>query len=107
MMAIASHVPTRCGTLMFVLEDIVASKEAIWDMCTCDDWEEASKDSKNATIFHRATIGYNTSFWRHASVVLSLLRLVMDYIHQIEVDLPRLSQAMPLYNKLRNHFAVW
>lgn len=74
-----------------VLRDVVDIKDALVAAVMEDEWEEASGTSANAGDV--AAHARDARFWRNAKALLLLVRPVMDAIHQLEGDSPRLSQV--------------
>lgn len=103
-MAFSSHVPTRFGTLVFVLKDLLRSKAAIKEAIADDAWAEASAGSSKASEVHKIAAGHRTAFWDDAALLEQYCQPVMDAIHTLEGDKPFLSQLRPVYKQLRQHF---
>lgn len=109
--AFSSPCPTRWGNLMLCARDLQASKQALINACTSDEWAAASQNVKNADSFHQLASGAavptsgpgripRMSFWEHlqqlqvrAARLLARPRLRPDSAHAsllLPPDLPPL-----------------
>lgn len=101
---IRQHAPTRFATMCMLVSDILSNKAAIKAMRGDDAWDQASSGSENADIFKHVI---EASFWRELQLVSQLLQPISQAIHQVEADLPMLSQVYPAWKKLQKHFILW
>jgi hypothetical protein len=110
MKAFPSPCPTRFGTMVFSLRSVVDSRRALVEAVTSQGWESVSANSSKAETVRNAVLRStnarrNTfSFFDDAEELLRIVQPVMDVIHTIEADKPLLSQMLPVYNKLEQHF---
>jgi hypothetical protein len=102
--------PTRFGTMMFSLRSVVDSKGALQRAVLAEGWSRASEGSSKAEDVRAAVLRTTNArlgtfnFFDDAEQLLRVVQPVMDAIHTIEADKPLLSQMLPLYNKLQEHF---
>jgi hypothetical protein len=101
--AVASHCPTRFGTLVFILRDVISIKEALRHTVISDAWPDVCGGSKHAAEFAEVVIGRRSVFWQLAVMVLELMAPIMDAIHQIEADRAMLSQMLMMWETLVIH----
>lgn len=105
--AFRSPCETRFATNVLTAMDVLANKDAICDAALHDDWGDATMGGQNANDFHESAVGHGTSFWRHLSEGVQLLKPVCDAIHMVEADQPLLSQMLGMWKLLNEHARNW
>jgi hAT family C-terminal dimerisation region len=100
--AISTHAPTRFATMYLVVRDLHQNQQAIMSMCNDDEWTAAAKASTNSDVF--TDNANKADFWQQLKLVKELLEPISDAIHQLEADLPLLSQVFDTWKRLRAHF---
>jgi hypothetical protein len=93
-MAFAAPCPTRCGTQVLSLRDVVRSKDAFKIAVIAEEWEDVSSGLANKNdheVLKIITGVSNTKFWAEADITLTMTQPVMDAIHTVQADKPLLS----------------
>jgi hypothetical protein len=93
---------------VFSLKAVLDSKEALKSAVAADEWGAAAEHVEKAD-FLRATVmrtssSRTKSFWEEGERLLLVVQPVMDTIHRIEADAPLLSQMLPMWDTLHEHF---
>jgi hypothetical protein len=111
--AISVHCPTRFGTMHFICQDLIANKDAIRAMVMDDgddtSWDHVAKDSEHSDEFLHAALGTSPRAraapfkWQELQLAIELVQPIMDGIHELECDSPRLSWVLPFWAKLIAH----
>jgi hypothetical protein len=106
--AIARHCPTRFGILHFICQDLHRDKEAIKAMVVNDDgdaaWSEVSKNCEHGDTFKEYALGVaprtrgaRAFHWRDMDLAIKVGQPIINCIHELEADKPRLSWMLPAY----------
>lgn len=92
---ITVHAPTRFAVQLFIVSDLLDSKDSLLALCHSEHWEEASSGSSNADSFRDAVLMNRpySQLWFNFLLYVELMQPFSDAIHQLEADKPMLSQV--------------
>jgi hypothetical protein len=109
--AVATHNPTRFGTMHFITKDLYreGTRKAITDLVMDEERDfltEVAKDCEAREAFNHAVRGttrlnrQRPFKWRHMALAIELADYICDALHQIETDKPRLGWLLPFWAEL-------
>jgi hypothetical protein len=116
--AIEVHAPTRWASNFKVVKSVRRTREALQQPVWTEQWNTAFKGEAETTASLMSNAVQNTYkmslkaaeplyFWEKVNLFLELIIPVADAIHQVEADLPLMSQAWPMLQQLQNNFQTF
>lgn len=114
--SIEVHAPTRWASNFKVVKSVQNSKQALQTAVRSQAWSGAFSGDAATTAQLIKDVVENTwkasrnaqqpfYFWEKVELFIELMQPFSDAIHQLEADLPFLSQAWPVLHELQQHVA--
>ncbi|KAJ7570520.1 hypothetical protein O6H91_01G124000 [Diphasiastrum complanatum] len=91
--------------LMLTLEDVLQSARPLELTITDESFKLMYADDSEARELMEVVL--DGRFWTNLEAVLSLVKIVREMVHNMEVERPLISQCLPLWDDLRARVKDW